>query len=104
MKYARLTVKIIFFAATLFSVIYLGILGFGRAKAKSNGKNIGVAYTVKEHRGRIAVFKAGNEAPELILDGVAVRDLPSYDRELLKNGIPAESEAELRRILEDYDG
>lgn len=61
-------------------------------------------YTVKEHDGKIAVFQNGSNDPIKILDGPYVRDLPTFDRELLENGITVETETELNALLEDYDG
>ncbi len=60
-------------------------------------------YTVKEYEGRIAVFKSNSENPIKIIDGIYVRDLPSFDRELLQSGINVDSDAELNQLLEDYD-
>ena len=60
-------------------------------------------YTVKELNGKIAIFENGNEEPLRVLESPFVRDLPSFDRQLLKEGIIARDETELIAILEDYD-
>ena len=44
-----------------------------------------------------------NAEPIHTLDSPYVRDLPEYDRKLLETGIIAHSNAELLKILEDYD-
>lgn len=60
------------------------------------------AYILKEHNGRIGVFAAGSDKPELILD-VMVRHLPEYDQEQLKTGVPAKTYSELVNLIEDYN-
>lgn len=60
-------------------------------------------YIVKEYNGKIAVFLSNSTAPLYVLDDPYVRDLPEYDREMLKNGIIANNNSELIKILEDYD-
>ncbi len=60
-------------------------------------------YTVKEHNGKIAVFNQNGVNPIHIFENPYVRDLPEYDRKLLKNGITVYSNEELLKILEDYD-
>jgi len=58
-------------------------------------------YVLKEHQGRIGVFLAGETEPEMILD-VPVKHLPEYDREQMRQGIPARSYSELVALIEDY--
>lgn len=60
-------------------------------------------YTVKELDGKIAIFENGNNEPLRVLESPFVHDLPSFDRQLLKEGIIAHNESELIEILEDYD-
>lgn len=106
MSNAKRIVTIIFLSATLFSTIYLSVAFLSSAaehNTQQNDPNINPKYTVKEYEGKIGVFTFGNKSPDRILDGILVRDLPTYDRELLKNGIDAKSDAELSSILEDYD-
>ncbi len=59
-------------------------------------------YLVKEYRGHIGVFREGNLYPFQEID-VNVEDLPKTDQLLLANGIEAENDEQLRRILEDYE-
>ena len=58
-------------------------------------------YLVRATAGGIGIFRAGESAPlrRLSLDLVS---LPADDRRLLEAGIPAESLARAREILEDY--
>lgn len=60
-------------------------------------------YIIKEYDGKIAVFSNNFDKPIHTLDSPYVRDLPEYDRELLEEGIVANSKDELTKILEDYD-
>ena len=58
-------------------------------------------YTVGEYDGKLAVFFGESDTPTLIYE-VRVDSLPEADAALLKNGITAETDAELRSIVEDY--
>lgn len=58
-------------------------------------------YLVREYQGHIGVFENDNPVPIRELDTL-VSTLPSSDRALLTKGIPAETEAQLRSLLEDY--
>ena len=60
-------------------------------------------YTVKEYDGKIAIFSDDDETPKKTLN-IYIDELPKKDRQLLKNGITAENDEQLNRILEDYDG
>ncbi len=59
-------------------------------------------YLVSVHEGKIGVFQRGEPVPFLLAD-VQVYLLPREDQDLLKKGIRADSLAEVRRILEDYE-
>lgn len=105
MNTSRKIVTIIFLAATLFSTVYLSISAFSGAKKHNDGPlESQPQYTIKEYKDKIAVFKFGSDTPDRIIEDIYVRDLPTYDRDLLKNGINAADDAELNQILEDYDG
>lgn len=92
-----------FISLCVFSAVYLTVDAISAKTNENNGNKPEIIYTVKEFEGKIAVFKSGNNTPERILDSPYIRDLPEYDRDLLRVGIPAYSEAELNLILEDYD-
>lgn len=92
-----------FIMLCLFSAVYLTVDAVGTGNNDSSNNQSQIVYTVKEYEGKIAVFIGDNESPERILESPYIRDLPQYDRDLLKIGIPAYSEAELNTILEDYD-
>lgn len=59
------------------------------------------AYILKEHDGKVAVYPAGADEPELILD-VLVKYLPDYDRSQMIEGIHVKTYDELVSLLEDY--
>ena len=59
------------------------------------------SYMVRSYQGRVAVFRFGEDTPLEIRDS-SVHQFPEADRQLLAQGIPAYSEEELHRILEDY--
>lgn len=58
-------------------------------------------FIVKDFYGKIAVFENDSDEPIKITDSF-ISYLPEYDRQQLKNGVRADSEKELKRLLEDY--
>lgn len=70
--------------------------------SETAGENNGSRYLVALYRGHIGVFQEGQAAPVLTAD-TDVYLLPEEDIRLLKEGIPAATLGEARRILEDYD-
>ncbi len=60
------------------------------------------SYLVTVHNGKIGVFRGGESEPFLTAD-IQVYLLPAEDLSLLKKGIYAESLAEVKSILEDYE-
>lgn len=61
-------------------------------------------YKITEYEGKIAVFAEGSQSPIYILDSPYLRDLPTYDQNLIKNGIYAATDKDVQKIIEDYDG
>lgn len=107
MKKLELSLKIFTVAAAVFSCI---ILGFDVEKPtqctieeQRRAITAESGYTVKEYEGKIAVFRENGELPLYVFDSPYIRDLPQYDRELLKIGLKAENNTQLLQILEDYD-
>lgn len=60
-------------------------------------------YMLKEYNGKLAVFETNSEHPVEVFS-IFVDSLPQVDRDLLKDGIPASTKAELLRLIEDYTG
>ncbi len=58
-------------------------------------------YVVKDYNGKIAVFENGEHVPKTIFESYTSL-LPEHDRILLINGIRAETEEELQKIIEDF--
>ncbi len=109
----RLSKKIvigIFTAAVLLSAVLLlaeGTVERTEDTPPSQKAETSVAkenYKVMAYDDKIAVFLEGNSTPLYTLDTPLVSELPLYDQELLKQGIIAETNSELAKILEDYDG
>lgn len=67
----------------------------------ASGQEDESAYYFKEYNGRVAVFLAGEDKPQIQLD-VLVKYLPDYDREQMKKGIPVKDYEELQSMIEDY--
>ena len=62
----------------------------------------GDKYVIKEHNGKIAVFLEGKKDPYMELD-IWVDELTQEDAKISRQGITAQTPAELLRMLEDYD-
>lgn len=58
-------------------------------------------YTLGEYNGFLAVFEADDKTPVTIYD-TPVNILPDSDREMLKEGITAQTMNQLQKIIEDY--
>ncbi len=58
-------------------------------------------YLLKEEEGKLAVFATGEQRPRKVFE-VYVNTLPSYDQQLLKQGLPVKNYEELLKRLEDY--
>lgn len=58
-------------------------------------------YILKSYNNKIALFSSQRESPIEIFD-IYTDSLPDYDKEKLRQGIKAYSEAELNKILETY--
>ena len=104
-KRTVITVTIVIISAIIVVIAYSTNYKTQSTDFKSKPKAIKseVEYLVKEHNGKIAIFKSGNNEPLTVLDSPYIRDLPQKDQEMLINGIVATNKAELYEILEDYD-
>jgi len=60
-----------------------------------------LGYTLREHAGKIGVFKNGETLPISVLE-VDIRTLPESERVALAHGIHVTSEEELSKRIEDY--
>ena len=60
-------------------------------------------YTIKDYKGRIAIFKYGKELPLEIFD-IYTDSLPKTDSMRIEEGIDITDEKELQKIIEDYIG
>lgn len=77
------------------------VSGVERKTETSKPQEYDYEYLLKEHEGRIAVYSAGAEKPELILD-VLVKYLPDYDRSQMAVGIQVKNYDALISLIEDY--
>lgn len=60
-------------------------------------------YTIKDYKGRIAVFKYGKEIPLEIYE-IYTDTLPLTDSTKIREGINIRDETELQKAIEDYTG
>ena len=58
-------------------------------------------YLLKDYNGYLAAFYKGSEKPYIEFD-VRTDSFSEYDRILLKKGIKAVGEEEIRKLIEDY--
>lgn len=61
------------------------------------------AYTIREWEGQVAVFERDQPFPRQVFD-VYVETLPPEIQQQVRQGVPAEDEARLSVLLEDYTG
>lgn len=59
-----------------------------------------IGYVIREYENGLAVFRGESENPYRIIS-VNLNLLSDYDREMLRNGIEADSESEINRLIED---
>jgi steroid 5-alpha reductase family enzyme len=57
--------------------------------------------TVREMGGKLAVFRRDPEVPYMTLD-VRISMLSDHDREQFEQGVELHSEAELKKLIEDF--
>lgn len=60
-------------------------------------------YTVKDYKGRIAIFKYGKELPLEIFD-IYTDSLPKTDSLRIQKGVNITDEKELQKTIEEYIG
>lgn len=58
-------------------------------------------YLLQEYQGHLALFQKGSDTP-LEEYEVSVAQFSDYDQALLKKGVYAQTEEELRKMVEDY--
>jgi len=61
------------------------------------------AYTIGEWEGQVAVFEGEQTFPRQVFD-VYVEALPPELQQQVRQGVPAENDAQLSVLLEDYTG
>ena len=59
------------------------------------------AYTIGEWEGQVAVFEGAQTFPRQVFD-VYVETLPQEQQQQVRQGVPAENDAQLSVLLEDY--
>lgn len=59
-----------------------------------------IGFVLKDYDGELALFRENSDTPYKTLR-VPVNFLTEYDRELVKDGIRADTEQELRKVIED---
>ena len=84
-------------------VAYILLSGYllprgGASDTSAAGQETVVVYTVREYRGRVAVYRDGGLTRQT---DTAVASLPKSDRVRLQNGIDVYSEKELKALMED---
>lgn len=98
--------KCILISLCAFAVI--GIAGFGSLNADNQTAQqaqtteaTAPLYTFSQYRGKLALYQRGYAMPVEIYD-VYLDSLPEEDRLQITQGIFADSDAEIQKIIEDY--
>lgn len=69
--------------------------------AKVNINNYKSGYYLGEYEGKLATYSTESDNPIEVFD-VYIASLPSKDVEKIRDGIYANNEAELQRLIEDF--
>lgn len=98
--------KCILISLCAFAVI--GIAGFSSLNAGESKESTpqttqtpSPLYTFSQYQGRLALYQKGYAMPVEIYD-VYLDSLPEEDRLQITQGISADSDAEIQKIIEDY--
>lgn len=88
---------------TAITVVYIAVPQEKAAASTEYISEIDVetSYTLKDYKGKLAVFREDAEIPYKIFD-IFTSNLPKKDREALKDGIKATGEKELQKLVSDY--
>ena len=95
---------IILIIATILSTVTIFISANAKPISVENtvSEKKEIQYFLGEFKGNLAIFKSNSATPIEILD-VQLSSLPERDIERIKNGIVADSLAEIIKIVEDYE-
>lgn len=93
---------------SLCGLLAIGIAGYGILNADA-GRNAATQtteaptplYTFSQYEGRLALYQRGYAMPVEIYD-VYLDTFPEEEQKRILAGIPAESDAEIQKIIEDY--
>lgn len=92
-------------AALLATVFVAAAFSLGskddKAVVSTESTTVVPLYTLGEYNGKLALFKRGYSMPVEIYD-VYLSSLPDAERSKIKNGITAQSDEEILKIIEDY--
>ena len=93
-------------------LLTLVIIGFGIAYVASVGDEVMAdmssvsqelsCYILREHEGKIALFKEGEEVP-LAIYSAPMESINPVDQQMLKEGIRISGMTEVARLIEDLD-
>lgn len=76
--------------------------GDGNAQAATQvQKSAAPKYVFSQYEGRLALYERGYAMPVEIYD-VYLRNFPQDEQERITAGIPAETDEEIQKIIEDY--
>ena len=103
----RKTLKTCIFLS-ICGILVIGIAGYGilnadeRPNAAPKTTEVSTPlYTFSQYEGRLALYQRGYAMPVEIYD-VYLDTFPEDEQARIKAGIPAESDAEIQKIIEDY--
>lgn len=93
---------------SLCGLLALGIAGYGvlnadsdRNAAQQTTEAKTPRYTFSQYEGRLALYERGYAMPVEIYD-VYLDTFPEEDQQRIRAGIPADSDTDIQKIIEDY--
>jgi hypothetical protein len=103
MKKKAILITLIFIFCTIFVIYNISKNKPNSIATKEITEAIHYKYTIKDYKGRIAIFKYGKEVPLEIFD-IYTDSLPNEDSYKIQKGLNVIDEKELQRLIEDYTG
>ncbi|MEG0615119.1 MAG: hypothetical protein RR540_05125 [Oscillospiraceae bacterium] len=105
----KISIIILTIATLISCAAIILLLAFGNGSEKVSAKtaetsiSTAIEYVLKDYDGHLAVFYYGENTPYMEFE-IKTSSFSDYDKKLLMEGITANSDEEIRKIIEDYTG
>lgn len=103
MKKHVILITIIIILCTISIIFNVFKINQTSAATKQITEAVNYKYTIKDYKGRIAIFKYGKDFPLEIFD-IYTDSLPKTDSLRIQKGVNITDEKELQKTIEEYIG